>query len=186
MTKTLRQTKESGLLTEINKIDQSGGYYWERVQKHGSQYPSFNWPSMEMYLNLVYTYEVVTSYTAHKTSPYGITKPGFSVLMTLSRSQPKGCKQNEISHLMLVNRANITGLVDSLVRLGLVERTNDPHDRRVKIVKILPKGEKLLRSLLPGYYKLIHEMCSIFTAKERKIFNELSMRLRNRTCEVKG
>ena len=70
--------------------------------------------------------------------------------MILSRSQSKACKQNEISQLMLVSRANITGLVDSLVRQGLVERTNDPHDRRVNMVKILPKGEKLLEGFITG------------------------------------
>src|SRR5580692_9845704 len=97
-----------------------------------------------MLLNLVYTYDIVSGHMAEKTSPYGITKAGFSVLMILSRSPQKACKQNEISRLMLVSRANITGLVDSLARLGLVERTNDPRDRRVNMVKILPKAEKLL------------------------------------------
>ena len=86
--------------------------------------------------------------TCQKISPYGITKAGFSVLMILSRSQSKSCKQNEISQLMLVSRANITGLVDSLFRPGLVERINDPHDRRVNMIRILPKGEKLLRGFI--------------------------------------
>ena len=51
---------------------------------------------------------------------------------------------------MLVSRANITGLVDSLFRKGLVERINDPHDRRVNMIKILPKGEKLVRGFIAG------------------------------------
>ena len=126
------------------------------------------------------------AHMAQKTSPYGITKAGFSVLMILSRSQSKACKQNEISQLMLVSRANITGLVDSLVRQGLVERTNDPHDRRVNMVRILPKGEKLLEDLLPGYYKHIHEICSVFTAKEKKTINDLLTRLRNKVSQFKG
>jgi DNA-binding MarR family transcriptional regulator len=105
--------------------------------------------------------------------------------MILSRSLSKACKQNEISQLMLVSRANITGLVDSLVRLGLVERTNDPHDRRVNRVNILPKGEKLLKDLLPEYYKDIHDIYSIFTAGEKKKLNDLLTRLRNKTNEVK-
>jgi MarR family 2-MHQ and catechol resistance regulon transcriptional repressor len=173
-------------MPETKKIDQRGEYYWSQVKKHSSQYPSFDWPSVEMLLNLIYTYDVVSSHMATKVSPYGITKAGFSVLMILSRSQSKACKQNEISQLMLVSRANITGLVDSLVRQELVERTNDPHDRRVNRVKILPKGEKLLKDLLPGYFKHMHDMCSVFTTKEKKIFNDLLTRLRNRTSEVKG
>src|SRR5476649_1296133 len=138
-------------MAKADKIDHRGEYYWSQVKKHSSQYPSFDWPSAEMFLNLVYTYDVVSSHMAAKVTPYGITKAGFSVLMILSRSQSKACKQNEISQLLLVSRANITGLVDSLARQGLVERTNDPHDRRVNMVKILSKGEKLLEDLLPGY-----------------------------------
>ena len=172
-------------MVETNKKDLRGEYYWSQVKKHGAKYPEFNWSSVEVLLNLVYTYDVVSAHMSHKVSPYGITKAGFSVLMILSRSESKACKQNEISQLLLVSRANITGLVDSLVQIGLVERTNDPHDRRVNIVKVLPKGEKLLKDLLPGYYKHVHEICAGFTADEKKILNELLTRLRNRTNEVK-
>src|ERR1035441_6750842 len=111
-----------------NTIDQRGEYYWNQVKKHGGKYPSFNWPSVEMFLNLVYTYDVISSHMAGKITPYGITKAGFSVLMILSRSPSKASKQNEISRLMLVSRANITGLVDSLFRQRLVQRINDKSE----------------------------------------------------------
>jgi MarR family 2-MHQ and catechol resistance regulon transcriptional repressor len=173
-------------MVESKKIDQRGEYYWSQVKKNGSQYPSFNWSSVEMLLNLAYTYDVVSGHLSGKITPYGITKAGFNVLRILSRSQNKACKQNDISQLMLVSRANITGLVDSLFRKGLVERINDPHDRRINMIKILPKGEKLLQDLLPGYYKHMNEMCSVFTVKEKKIFNDLLTRLRKRTNEVKN
>jgi len=135
---------------------------------------------------LAYTYDIVSGNLSDRVTPYGITRAGFNVLRILSRSEAKACKQNEISQLMLVSRANITGLVDSLSRQLLVERINDPHDRRVNMVKILPKGEKLLEDLLPGYYKHMHDICSIFTAEEKKIFNHLLTRLRNRTDDLKG
>src|ERR1019366_1238603 len=143
-------------MPKVKNIDRRAQYYWSQVKKHGSKYPEFNWSSVEMILNLVYTYDIVSNHMTGKISPYGITKAGFSVLMILSRSQSKACKQNEISQLMLVSRANITGLVDGLVRQGLVKRANDPADRRVNMVGILPKGEKLLKDLLPGYYRYVH------------------------------
>jgi len=179
MTKTSREVKTS-------PIDQRGEYYLSQVKKSGAQYPTFNWPSVEMLLNLTYTYDVVSAHLSFKITPYGITRAGFNVLRILSRSDEKACKQNEISQLMLVSRANITGLVDSLFRKGLVDRINDPKDRRINMIKILPKGEKLLEDLLPEYYKHMHEICSVFTAKEKEIFNELLTRLRNRTNEVKN
>lgn len=173
-------------MSKIIKADRRAEYYWSQVKKHGAKYPEFNWPSVETLLNLIYTYDIVSAHLAQKTSPYGITKAGFSVLMILSRNQSKACKQNEISQLMLVSRANITGLVDSLVRQGLVERASDPHDRRVNMVRILTKGEKRLKDLLPEYYKNINEICSVFTAKEKKTINDLLTLLRNKVSQFKG
>ena len=172
-------------MAKINNTDYRSQYYWSQVKRYGTKYPEFNWPCVETLLNLGYTYDVVSAHLNRKVSPYGITKAGFNVLMILSRSPSKACKQNEISRLMLVSRSNITGLVDSLARLGLVERTSDPHDRRVNMVRILPKGEKLLEGLLPEYYKHIHDICSIFTAEEKKKISDLLTRLRNRTNEIK-
>ena len=168
------------------KTDQRGEYYLSQVKKSGAQYPSFNWPSVELLLNLAYSYDVLSANLSSKITPYGITRAGFNVLRILSRSQFKSCKQNEISQLMLVSRANITGLVDSLFSKGLVERINDPNDRRVNMIRILPKGEKLLEDLLPNYYKHINDLCSVFTAKEKAVFNDLLTRLRNRANEIKS
>jgi MarR family 2-MHQ and catechol resistance regulon transcriptional repressor len=166
-------------MAKNNNTDRRSEYYWSQVKKHGSKYAEFNWSSVEILLNLFYTYDIVSAHMTRKIAPYGLTKAGFGVLMILSRSLTKACKQNEISQLMLVSRANITGLVDSLGRQGLVERTNDPHDRRVNMVKILPKGEKLLEDLLPGYYKYLHGMCSVLTAANKKVLNETLTQLRN-------
>ena len=57
--------------------------------------------------------------------------------------------------------------------------------RSVNIVKILPKGEKLLENLLPSYYKSVDDICSVFNAKEKKLLGDLLTRLRNRTKDVK-
>ncbi|MBF0490717.1 MAG: MarR family transcriptional regulator [Candidatus Omnitrophica bacterium] len=173
-------------MPKTKTIDQRDDYYFNRVKEHGASYPQFHWPSLEIYLNLIYTFDIITSHMATQTDPYGITRAGFGVLMILSRSPHKSCKQNEISQLLLVSRANITGLVDSLVRQELVERTSDPNDRRVNQVKILPKGEKLLEGLLPDYYKHVQNIFSVFTVNEKKTFNDLLTRLRNRTNEIKN
>ena len=172
-------------MIKSKKIDQRGEYYLSQVKKSGAQYPTFNWPSVELLLNLAYSYDVLSGILSAKVTPYGITRAGFNVLRILSRSDSKSCKQNEISELMLVSRANITGLVDSLFRKGLVDRINDPHDRRVNMIKILPKGEKLLDDLLPGYYKHMNDICSVFTEKEKAVFNDLLTRLRTRANEIK-
>ncbi len=38
--------------------------------------------------------------------------------------------------------SNVTGLVDRAERLGLVQRVPDPHDRRIRMLTLTPKGRR--------------------------------------------
>jgi DNA-binding MarR family transcriptional regulator len=50
--------------------------------------------------------------------------------------------------LLGCDASNITGIVDGLERKGLVERTEHPSDRRVKMLHLLPEGVKIRDSIL--------------------------------------
>ena len=53
-------------MTNINQADRRAEYYWSQVKKHGAKYPGFNWSSVEILLNLVYTYDIVSGHLAIK------------------------------------------------------------------------------------------------------------------------
>ena len=46
-----------------------------------------------------------------------------------------------------VTPTNVTGIIDRLVKQGLVSRTEDPQDRRVILLKATGKGEELVSKL---------------------------------------
>jgi DNA-binding MarR family transcriptional regulator len=48
--------------------------------------------------------------------------------------------------------SNATWIVDRLERLGLAERRTVPHDRRVKLVVLTPRGQKLRLELLREFH----------------------------------
>jgi MarR family transcriptional regulator, transcriptional regulator for hemolysin len=57
-----------------------------------------------------------------------------------------------ISHRILASRAHVDGAtityhVDRAEKLGLVRREIDPDDRRVKRLRLTPKGERLAKHL---------------------------------------
>lgn len=65
-------------------------------------------------------------------------------LITLSSLRPgEPTPMNQISCLLACDASNITGIVDRLVRRGLIERTESSEDRRVKVVLLTSKGEYL-------------------------------------------
>src|SRR5829696_9442802 len=66
----------------------------------------------------------------------GLSMPQFSILMQLHH---KGsCGMSQISERFDVSAAAASQLVDKLVQAGYIERTEDPNDRRAKLLDLSP------------------------------------------------
>jgi MarR family 2-MHQ and catechol resistance regulon transcriptional repressor len=161
--------------------DKREHHYLNRMRHHSSKYAEFHWPSVELILNLAYTYDVIHSHLARKLDACDLSMGAFNVLMILSRYEEDGCPMHELGELLLVSRANITGVVDYLARKGLVERTEDEKDRRVRLVRLTEGGEKFLESVLPAHYLRVREMFKGMSNKEKAQLSELLTKLRHNT-----
>lgn len=53
----------------------------------------------------------------------------------------------KIAEALGVTPPNITGIIDRLVEQGLVSRTENPEDRRIMMLQVTEKGQKLLINL---------------------------------------
>jgi DNA-binding MarR family transcriptional regulator len=76
----------------------------------------------------------------------------FNVL-NLLRNYPDGCSQVELSRALIMNRSNVTGLVDRLEARHLVQRRETPGDRRAYRVVLTKAGQTLVEEMLPSYYQ---------------------------------
>lgn len=139
-------------------LNKRADYYLEQARIFGQTHEGFHWPSLRLQLNLIYTYGLLNSHFARFSARYGLSPSAFNLMMILHRSENHRCALHEISDLMLVSRANITGLVDSLERKGLVERISCRADRRVKFALLTKAGSDLMGSLLPKHYQRVHDM----------------------------
>ena len=54
---------------------------------------------------------------------------------------------HDLADRLGVSTATTSGLVDRLVERGVVERTDDPDDRRVRRVRLSPAGARVVRDL---------------------------------------
>jgi DNA-binding MarR family transcriptional regulator len=72
----------------------------------------------------------------------GLSASQLNTLMRLYYSG--GSDVGEIGTNLGITNAASSQLVDRLVNLGLLERTEDPHDRRVKQIALTPKGRGLI------------------------------------------
>lgn len=162
-----------------SELDKRESHYLNRMRRHSEKYAEFHWPSVELLVNLIYTCDVIQTHMARKIETHGLSLGAFNALMILSRREGEGYPMHELGELLLVSRANITGLVDCLERRGLVERVSPTEDRRVRLVRLTKAGQKLLESILPGHYSRVREMFQGVSNKDKAVLSKLLTTLRH-------
>ena len=111
---------------------------------------------------------------SHFTKATGLSMPQFSVLMQLHY---KGaCGMSEISERFDVTAAAASQMVDKLVQAGYIERTEDPSDRRAKLLKLSAKGAALVDGGIQERYRWMDEVVNTLSVEEMvKVSEALSL-----------
>lgn len=124
----------------------------------------------EALLSTYYTASNLRKKAEHFLQPFGLTDVQFNLMMLLKhQSKPgQGLTQAQLSSMMLVNRANITALVDRMERAGFVTRTSSPVDRRSNIIKLTNSGKKLLDKIEPLYAQEVERIMAILVEGDQK------------------
>jgi len=135
--------------------------------------------SAETCFNLAQTFTRCEAFYTERAQTTGLTLPGLNVLIILRKHGDAGCALNVLSNLLVVSRANITGLVDSLVHKGLVTRAEHPEDRRVVLARITEKGEDLLASYMPIHHDVTRDITAPLTLQEKESLIKLLTKIRN-------
>ncbi len=82
-----------------------------------------------------------------KLAAFGLTPPQFVTLTALVRHhQP--CTMRDLTAVTLQDPPTMTGIIDRLVAMKLVQRTRSETDRRVVWVQATPAGVDLIRQIL--------------------------------------
>ncbi|MHC5198739.1 MAG: MarR family winged helix-turn-helix transcriptional regulator [Planctomycetota bacterium] len=111
----------------------------------------------EALLNLYYTSICIKKHAVEFFRNYELTDVQFNLMMALKHHGGKeGVSQARLSEMMMVNRANVTGLIDRLEKIGMVQRTA-AADRRYNMIRLTTKGKKLLEKLDPAYGKEVQK-----------------------------
>jgi DNA-binding MarR family transcriptional regulator len=107
----------------------------------------------------------------------GLSMPQFSILMRLNYRG--GCGISNISEHMDISTAAASQLVDKLVQASLLERTEDPHDRRAKQVTLSPKGRQFIAQGIEERYRWVDEMAPKLSLEEQaQIADALNVMIR--------
>jgi DNA-binding MarR family transcriptional regulator len=133
-------------------------------------------PAHEALLNIYYTASVMKKRADEFFGQFGLTDVQFNLMNLLYYESGKegGLSQAQISDMMLVNRANITSLVDRMEKAELVTRNSHAHDRRYNIIKLTNKGKNLYTKVEPHYFEQIKKvMAPLEDSELRKLMATL-------------
>lgn len=74
---------------------------------------------------------------------YGLTSQQAKFLRSLDKPQPMRAVAVQNS----CDPSNVTGVIDRIERLGLVQRSPDPADRRVRLLSLTAEGRRVRRRM---------------------------------------
>ena len=107
---------------------------------------------------------------------FGVTGPQWRMLAAIQRDP--GTNQGALAGWLEVEPITAGRMIDRLEKLGLVERRDDPADRRCWCLYLTAKGEELIRSMKPLAQQAIGEAVSGLTDDEHAQLLSLLERVR--------
>ncbi len=113
--------------------------------------------------------------TKESIMPYKLTTSQFFLLIALY--EENGILISKLAEKVALDKATLTGIIDRLERDGLVERRDDPKDRRAIRVYLTPKAESLREELLEIYHRNNSRFLSVLSEEEREVFERVVQKL---------
>jgi DNA-binding MarR family transcriptional regulator len=122
----------------------------------------------EALLNIYFTGDLLKKRARQFFSTYKITDVQFNLMELLyyQADGDAGLTQEKLSRMLLVNRSNITSLIDRMEKSRLVERTDVPGDRRYYAIKLTAEGKKILEEVHDTYIDEIKMIMNVLAEDE--------------------
>jgi DNA-binding MarR family transcriptional regulator len=87
----------------------------------------------------------------------GLPLAWYDVLLELNAAPDRRLRMGELGAKVVLSRSRVSRLVDELADSGLVERVDNPDDRRSAYARLTDQGRAKLRSAAPVYLEGIRE-----------------------------
>jgi len=107
--------------------------------------------------------------------PSELTPTRFAAMVKLLECGP--LSQNELGRLSAMDIATIKGVVDRLRARKMVDSKKDPKDARRQLIKLTPKGERVIRAAIPDAHEVTKQTINPLTKTETKQLIKLLAKL---------
>ncbi|MDQ2691858.1 MAG: MarR family transcriptional regulator [Chloroflexota bacterium] len=101
----------------------------------------------------------------HLAKSSGLSMPQFGILMQVHHRG--NCAIGDIGEHFDITNAAASQLVEKLVQGGLIQREEDPQDRRAKVLSLTDKGRKFIQRGIEERHRWVDQLSGTLTAEER-------------------
>jgi DNA-binding MarR family transcriptional regulator len=106
-------------------------------------------------------------------SETGVEVTPIQVMLLFFLQKNDGSSLTQISQGLMLENPTVTGLIDRLEKSGYVKRSDHPNDRRVYMVHITEKGNKVANKALPIIKKLNEQIKEGYSKSEIDDFKKV-------------
>lgn len=132
----------------------------------------------KMLINLIYTYNAISSKIQEFLKTESLTIQQYNILRILRGQHPNPSTNSLVKERMLDRNSDVTRIIDRMIRDGLVSRVNCESDRRRVDITITELGlEKLKR--LDTMSGQMDTIASGLSEEESAILNDMLDKLRS-------
>lgn len=125
----------------------------------GEHYPGASAQATEAAMNLARTGDLLVKRISDLVQPFDLSPSSALVLAILADSESK-LPPNEIADRLILSRASVTSLVDSLESRKYVRRLPHPTDRRMLLIELTEDG----RRVADEYRLVVHRQQAVWMA----------------------
>ena len=112
------------------------------------RYPNSSATATECAMNLVFTADLLVRHISDLLQPFGLSPASGLVLSILADSETP-LPPHKLADRLIISRATVTGLVDSLERRGYVKRQPHQSDRRMLLIELTETGRQVAQAFRP-------------------------------------
>jgi MarR family 2-MHQ and catechol resistance regulon transcriptional repressor len=140
------------------------------------RYPDSSAKATECAMNLVLTAELLEKRITSLLLPFNLSPATGLVLGILADSETP-LSPNNIADRLIISRASVTSLLDSLEKRGFVKRKPHLSDRRMLLVELTDSGRRVANQFRPIVHQQEKVWLNALNKKEQEQLIEMLQRL---------
>jgi len=168
------------LVVNVQRRPASGRHLDDEIVKgapdFADRYPDASAKATECAMNLVMTADLLEKCIAGLLADFNLS-PATGLVLSILADSESPVSPNAIADRLIISRASVTSLLDSLEKRGYASRRPHPSDRRMIWVEPTELGRKIADEFRPVVHRHQKEWLGVLSEKEQSQLLEMLQRL---------